>query len=127
MKHIEEDTILKFLLELLDDEEYKIVNDHITECEICNTILNELKKQNELIASYNPEVQNSYIPVFKKKKHYSIWLKRAAVLLIGFLLGYSTSLLLQPEKVMVVEQYLITKSPQVVSSGFIECPSIDIY
>lgn len=127
MKHIEEDTILKYLLEVLDDEELKRVRDHLTECEICNAKLNELKNQNELIASYNPEVNNSYIPFLKKKDNYSIWFKRVAVLLVGFILGYSTSVLLRPDKVIIVEQYLIVKSPQVVSADFIQCPNIDIY
>jgi len=127
MNHFDEDTILKFVLEVLDDDELKKVRDHLIDCEICNTKFNDIKKQNELIGSYNPDVENKFMPIYKKKNNYSVWIKRAAVLLMGFLLGYSASVILYPNQVVVVEQYLISKSPQAISTNFTECPNIDIY
>jgi len=99
MKHFDEDTILKFVMELLSGEELINVTDHLKGCEICNNKLLSAKKQIELISSYKPEVENDNFPIYKKKNDYSVWLKRAAILLIGFLLGYLTSVILQPNQV----------------------------
>jgi hypothetical protein len=127
MKHFDEDTILKFSLEILDDEEAQKVRNHLSECEICTAVFDDLENQNKLIASYNPKLKNLYVPISKKQNTYSVWFKRAAILLIGFLLGYYTSTILQPEQITVVEQNLVSKSPQNTSTNFTVCPFIDIY
>lgn len=126
MKHFDENTILKYLLEVLDENDSQSVKNHLSECDICLSILNDLKKQNELITSYNPKIENVYVPI-NKKNNYPVWLKRAAILIIDFLLGYYTSTLLQPEQITIVEQFSVSKSLQVTSTNFTICPFIDIY
>ena len=127
MKHFDDDTILKFVLELLDDEESVNITEHLTKCEICTAKLRNLEKQNKLIASYNPTMQEREIQKRENKINCSVWLKRAAVLLLGFLLGYSTSIIFQQNQVVISGQQFITKSPTVGISNFTQCPNVDIY
>lgn len=127
MKHFDENTILKFSLEILDDDESQKVRNHLSECEICSVTLNSIEKQNKLITGYNPQIESVFVPINKLKINRSTWLKRAAILIIGFLLGYTTSFFFQPAKVLVVEQFSISKSPQVNSTVFSVCPNVDIY
>ena len=127
MNHFDDEVILKYSLEILGADESQQVREHLKECEICSSIFNDIERQNNLIASYNPEIESMVIPINKTQHRYKMWLKRAAVLIIGFLLGYAASILFQPERVVIVEQLFISKSPQVTPANFSACPQIDIY
>ncbi|MBL1213634.1 MAG: hypothetical protein D8M61_09840 [Ignavibacteriae bacterium] len=127
MKHIVEDTLLKYQLELLEGEELVNVKNHLTLCETCRLKLDKIKSELELISSYDPEVEDVHIPIAKKRRSSTLWLRRAAVLLVGFVSGYSTSLYLQPDQVVVVSQYLNTNKTNISFDDYTFCPSVDIY
>ena len=127
MKHIDEDRLLKFTLELLDKVDSEIVSEHLKECKTCSQKYEKIMNEVDLIGSFNPDIESNIIPIPRKNSTYSIWLTRAAVLLIGFLLGYSTSNMIQHKPVRIVAQTFIPKNSQIDSSKFIECPNVDIY
>jgi hypothetical protein len=127
MNHFEDDIILKFVLETLDDDKTAVIKKHLMECEICSAKFNKTKKQIEVISSYNSEVEDVYYPLPKRNNTFNVWLKRAAVLIIGFIGGYITSVLSQPDQITVVEQHLITKTPAVSVIHFNSCPNVDIW
>lgn len=127
MRHFNEETIIKYSLEILDDDESKKVREHLNECEVCLATLKSIAKQNKLITGYNPQIESIFIPVSKLKSNNLTWLKRAAIIIVGFVLGYAVSIIFQPEKVVVVEQFSISKSPYNYSTTFSICPSVDIY
>jgi hypothetical protein len=125
--HFDEDTLLKYQLELLEDEEMADVKDHINFCESCNSKLDEIKIEINILSSYDPDLEDVQITVIRKTRNYTTWLKSAAVLLIGFVTGYSTSVFLQPNQIVVVSQYLNTNKSNILFDEFTVCPSVDIY
>ncbi|MEN8192049.1 MAG: hypothetical protein ABFS12_04490 [Bacteroidota bacterium] len=127
MNHYDEDIILKFVLEILDEEENALVKKHIEECTICNTKFNKVKSEIDVISSFDPNIEDIDHQIKLKSKHSYVWLKRAAVLIFGFLTGYLTSTFTQPEQVNVVEQKLIPKTLQVSSLEFAVCSNVDIW
>lgn len=127
IQHFDEDTLLKYKLELLEHEELADVKNHLTICQTCKSKIDEITAEIDLMSSYDPEVEEVYSPVTKNRKNYSVWLKRAAVLLVGFVTGYSTSVYVQPDHVVVVGQYLNTAKANDVITDYTVCPSIDIY
>ena len=127
MCHFDRDTLYKYALELLNDSDSKFVDKHLLECERCKEKYHEVKNEFDLISSYNPELKVE-IPQLPKKNDIGIvWLRRAAVLFIGFLLGYSTYSLMQSEKVEIVGQSFIPQISYLDSTEFVKCPNVDIY
>ena len=127
MKHFDENTLLKYQLDLMEEEELADVKNHLAFCETCKSKIDEIRAEIELISSYDPEIEDVYTPVNKKKNSYMVWIKRAAVLLIGFVTGYSTSVFFQPDQVVVVGQYLNTSKTNITFEEYTVCPSVDIY
>ena len=127
MQHYNEDNLLKYQLELLDGDELINLRTHLDSCQLCQTKLADIKNDVELISSYDPDINDVQIPIIKNRKSYAVWLKRAAVLLVGFVTGYSTSVFVQPDHVVVVGQYLNTAKTNAVMTDYTVCPSIDIY
>lgn len=127
MNHFDDEIILKFVLEILDEEKAVIIENHLVECETCSAKLNDAKKQLQIIGSYNPRIEKFDYPLPKRNDTLYIWVKRAAILIIGFLAGYTTSVLSQPDQITVVAQQLITKTPAVPVSQLISCQKVDIW
>lgn len=126
MKHFDEETILKFALGIPENEETWVIKNHISECELCSSKLDNIKDELKTIGSFDPKISNKhFLPAIKENELY-IWMKIAAVLILGFLGGYFTSDYLQPVQVNVVAQKIIPKVPPSDSTDFIYCPDIDI-
>ena len=127
MNHYDEDTIIKYVLETLDNNEFALVNNHLEECEICNAKADKVKNEIEMISSFNANIEDIEYQPKLKSSHSYVWLKRAAVLVIGFLTGYLTSTLTQPEQVNVVEQKLIPKTLGISALEFTSCSNTDVW
>jgi len=126
MNHFDEDILLKYSLDILDENKALSIKNHLAECDACTSQLNEAKKQLQVIGSFDPMIENNNFLVPKRNNALSVWLKRAAVLIIGFIAGYATSVLSQTDQVTVIAQNLITKSPTVSINDFTSCQKVDI-
>ncbi len=127
MTHLDEDTIIKFQLEVLDKKDLNKIEDHLRSCEICSSKLNKVKNQINLINSYNPKIEEQPFLIKRNVSTLGFWLKRAAVFLIIFLLGYYIFLTSKPTQVIVSKQQLVSKPPTINLHSFVECRNIDIY
>jgi len=127
MNHFDEDKLLKYALGLLVDNESFAIVEHLKKCKICSNKYDSIKEKMSLIGSYNPQLNDNYIPMPNVKKNFSVWLKSAAILLIGFLIGYSTSNITKQDQVIIVEQNFIPQNHLANSDEFITCTNIDIY
>ena len=127
MNHFDEETFLKYVLEILDENKTLSLKNHLAECNSCTSKFNETKKQLEVIGSFNPLIENNDFLVPKRNNVLSVWVKRAAVLIIGFIAGYATSFLSQPDRVTVIAQNLITKTPSVSITDFTSCQKVDVW
>jgi hypothetical protein len=127
MNHLSEDFTLKFALETLSKNEMDSVQEHLSGCDKCHSQLLRIKKELDVIGSYNPEVEDVYFLPSNKNNKFSLLLKVAALLLIGFLFGYITSDYLDPIQINVTAQKVIPKTPAIDSTDFIYCPNVDIW
>ena len=127
MKHPDHDTLLKSVLRLLDEQEEEALQDHISQCENCQERIGKIKKDIEIIGSLEPDTgiidiplpgphRNAYIPI----------LKAAALILIGFAIGYGTSILSHGGSVNVIPQQLQTTAPTGTGIQYSSCEPIDL-
>jgi hypothetical protein len=122
MNHLDDDTLLKSQLRLLDDRNEMQVREHLSQCKKCSLRFNQVGNQIKAIGSFEPQIEAEVHPLPQRKSTIVIPLLRAAAFLIlGFLAGYFTSELLHPSQVNVVEQHLITRSPVTSISGYTSC------
>jgi anti-sigma factor RsiW len=112
MIHPDEDTLLKLVLETLDEAAAGQAVEHLAACEPCRAIFNRLKADTVLLGSFDPPLAIS-VPPLPKAKMVSLkpFLRAAAILIIGFSAGFLASEWSRPQAVVVVEQSLVTHAP----------------
>ena len=127
MSHPNEDQLLKLVLELLDADETRQIEEHLTKCEPCRQRMEELQHQTEMIGSIEPEIEREFypLPVIKRVRSMTLF-KAAALIIIGFLAGYGASQLSQPEPVNVVPQRIQVTSDEGSVTDFTVCESVDL-
>ena len=127
MTHPDADTLLKFALKTLDQSESSSVAEHLSVCEKCKDlqqkILGELARLEEVEIHTDVPAPPGLPRRLRLPLAVSRW---AAVLAIGFLLGYMTAQLSDPVRPVVVQQRLIPTRAEVSSSGFVSCQAIDV-
>ena len=127
MNHIDDDNLLKQALQLTDEEEEKRLNDHILQCEKCHTRFDQIKHQIDIIGSVEPEIDIPVYPLPRAKRmSFSTWMRAAALLLLGFMMGYSVSQLSEPTDVNVIPQRLKIVSQSVSIAEFTSCEPVDL-
>ena len=127
MIHLDEDLLLKYALELLDDKEESTIREHLTKCDQCKKSHESITNHIELIGSIEPDIKPEIIPLPKKKlKIPEQFIRAAAILIIGFFIGYLTANLAHPVKVNVVKQNLITKTIMYPIESFRMCEQVDL-
>jgi hypothetical protein len=127
MNHLNKESLYKFVLEILDEKDSKLIAEHINSCELCSEKTTRIKEEIKFIGSYDTEAEVK-VPELPHRKYFnSRWFQRAAILILGFLIGYSASTLTERKNVRIVEQNLIPKGIVLESAQFVECPNIDIY
>ena len=127
MNHINDDLILKYALETLDEKEVNFIENHFTDCDECRESLNEIQNEIDLICSFNPEMGETTFSIPKEKAKLNNWVKWVALLLIGFIAGYSTSSIIPKSRTTIVEQKLITHTPEISEIQFISCANVDLW
>jgi hypothetical protein len=127
MKHINEDLLYKYALQLLDYKKEVDIREHLDNCDYCKNEFDNIEKRMNLIGSVDFKIDDSYSPAPQKTFIYSTWIKSAAVLMIGFLLGYSASNIVRNDRVAVVGQTVIPQTTINDTTQFVECPTVDIY
>jgi len=127
MKHPDEDTLLKLVLQLHEHREEMKIREHLEQCPDCHAIYRKLQGEAELIGSIDPEIPEPSIELpFRKHSQVSNFFKIAALLIISYVGGYVTSEILRPDKVSVVPQYYNVSVPKDSPEFFVVCESDDL-
>lgn len=127
MKHLEDDELQKSVLQLLDEHEERQLQEHLLQCDDCRTRFDLLRQQTEIIGSLEPEIEQPDYPLPRAKRAaYIGLLKVAALLLIGFLVGFGVSELSRPVHVNVVQQQLDIPTPSISVTRYASCEPVDI-
>ncbi|MDK9699256.1 MAG: hypothetical protein OEM52_03775 [bacterium] len=113
MIHPDEMQLLAYQLETLEDAASREVASHVRDCPDCQKQVAAIKNEISLLSGVSVPVTIPPIPLPMPKgmrKTHSL-LRVAAVLLIGFTIGYSTSEILRQELQEVNPQYTAITIP----------------
>jgi len=125
MNHLNEDQLLNYVLETLDINDISAIQDHLEYCSECKIQLEKIKKELNVLQSFDPKIEETYFFPRKSNK-INYLLKIAAVLVLGFLSGFLTSDYFNQPHINVRAQTIIPKSPTADSTEFVVCPNVDI-
>ncbi len=124
MNHLNEDTLLKLSLDLLEGKEKAEALSHLSECGECREAFGKLKSETEAIGSFVPELPEACYALPEVKSVSRLWLLRAAALLmIGFLSGYGVSHYFQSDCVNVFSYSASGAKPTLAQNGLVICES----
>ena len=122
MKHISEDILLKSTLKLLENGEEASVQMHLSQCDECRNRYFQVKQENEIIGSFDPQFEVEVPPLPKAKKiTFMPLLKAAAILAIGFLTGFLVNEWARPNPVNVIPQNIMTKAQVTTTVDYVTC------
>ena len=122
MKHINDDDLLKRVLQLLPEDALTLQEAHLIECARCRAALDRMKRETEFIGSLEPEIGEPRLPLPKTRgAPLSRILKIAALLAIGFMAGYGFSASSRTAVVTVIPHRVHSTQPTPSSTGFMVC------
>ena len=125
-QHISQDTLLKLALETLEPPAELRVRSHLDGCSRCRNILEGIEASLGTIAGVKPvlPMDPPLLPFARPVS--SFWLRAAAILVVGFGLGFLASESRRTPPVAVVQQQLVPRSPDVPRAAFISCDEVDL-
>jgi anti-sigma factor RsiW len=127
MTHLDEDTLLKFVLETLDAPDASLVREHLAECQLCTQ--QEKKFRMEVGRLIDVEVQVEAVApprLPRRMRILAVATRAAAILAVGFLAGYLTAELSHPIRPETVQQRLVPGRLTTPPSGYIPCQAVDV-
>ena len=126
MTHPNDDKLLEFVLETLEETDYLVVRAHLLECKQCRDLQQKLQNQVERLGSIDMHIDIPEPSSFPRTlRHAAAW-KWAAVLAAGFLLGFLTAQLSDNAHPIPVPQRLIPIEAQTSSAGYVPCQALDL-
>ena len=127
MNHINEDVLMKIALQLLEEGEETVLQEHLSACTDCRERLERIRQDINLIGSLEPRIEKSFIPLPEARGlRIPAWLRVAALLFAGFVIGYGASLLSEDQVVFVVPYRVLASPPLQEHPGFTHCESVDM-
>jgi hypothetical protein len=127
MTHPNDDRLLEFVLQTLEESEYSVVRAHLLECEQCRDLQRKLQSQVERLGSIDMQIdmaEPSRLPG-TPRQFVAAW-RWAAVLAAGFLVGFLTARLSDNAHPIAVPQRLIPAEAPTPSSGYVTCQALDL-
>ena len=118
MKHISEDKLLEFALETCEKSERSAIEDHLEVCAGCRESLERVRSDIELIGSIRPDTGFIAQPIPERKSILPGIMRIAAVIALGFVLGYGSSSLTKTEPVCVSTFYERLSPPADSVAGY---------
>jgi hypothetical protein len=125
MTHPDGDTLLKFLLQTLEEPENESVREHLRACDRCTEEERKLEGELRRLSRIELPVETVTPPRLPRRSLVPL-LKIAAVLAVGFLLGYATAQIATPVRPVPVQQRLIPSRLAVPSSGYVPAQEVDV-
>jgi anti-sigma factor RsiW len=127
MTHLDDDTLLKFLLEILDGPDDSRVREHLARCERCKKRGEELQAQIRQLSRIEMQLgEVTAPPLPRRSRLLTVVTRAAAILAVGFLAGYMTAELSNPIRPIAVQQRLVPGHPAVPSTGYYSCQAVDV-
>jgi hypothetical protein len=125
-RHISRDTALKTALGMLSPQAEQKVRDHATECETCTGLIEDAERTIRVIENVYPNATAPLPPLPSRQVSRYNWLRLAAILLVGFGLGFLASESLRSPNLTVVRQQFVPAPPESAVADFVSCDAIDV-
>jgi len=126
MNHSTEDQLIGYALQTLSEEELVKVRAHLSECPTCAERLDRVKSEMDLLGSLSVETPVVEIPLPKRSRSpFPALLRAAALLLIGYAIGYGTSFYTRSDCVNVVPFQAQVGVPS-AGATFATCEPVDL-
>ncbi len=125
MNHISDDQVLAFVLGTLDEKERAQVAEHVTVCNDCAARVEEARREVNALGGVQTVIPVPEIPLPVNRG--TVWreiVKAAAVLLVGFAIGWAVTSQRAPEVVTVVPYAVNASAP--VDSGLVASEAVDL-
>jgi len=126
MKHISEDKLLEFALETCEVSERPAIEEHLNKCAECREMLDRIRGDIELIGGIKPKTGFVSQPIPVRRSILPGILRMAAVITIGFVLGYGSSSLTKSDPVCVSPSYERLSPPADSVAGYAIPDATDI-
>lgn len=126
MTHPDGDTLLKFELQMLEEQEHEAVQRHLLTCNSCRELHQKVLGDVTRLRNFTMDVTVPAPPPLIRHplSKVEVW-RWAAVLAAGFLLGYITANLSESVRPIPVQQHMMPTSEKKDSVGFVSCPAVD--
>ncbi|MBM4169404.1 MAG: hypothetical protein FJ215_09635 [Ignavibacteria bacterium] len=122
-RHVKNDELLKYQMDLLEEGKAKSIRQHLKRCRTCRSALDRAKADLHVIGGFNPEMEIIVPPLpTSSSSRVQSFLRVAAILAIGFLLGVLTSESLRSPAVEIVPQHFVGSPPATTVGQFTVCP-----
>ncbi len=127
MTHPDGDVLLKYVLQTLDESDRQAVDQHLSLCRECRSLRERTQGEVERLGRIEFHIDVPAPPELPRG-HWTamaVW-RWAAVLGVGFILGYVTANLSESPPSIPVQQRLIPTRNAGDSSEFISCQAVDV-
>ena len=119
MTHIDDQTILRYVIDTLDEEERSAVLGHISACEQCMREAERTRSDVERISGFALHLpKTTPPPLMRRASPLAVIARMAAVLVVGFLLGYVTAEMSNPTVSIPVKERLLVSSADSHGPGY---------
>jgi len=127
MTHLDEDTLLKFVLETLDEQDASLVREHLSGCQPCAHQEKKLRMEVRRLSGVEVHLEEVTPPGLPRRMRIlAVATRAAAILAVGFLAGFLTAELTHPARVETVQQRLVPNRMMTPSSGYTPCRAVDV-
>jgi hypothetical protein len=126
MNHPDDDTLLKLVLETLDDVDVAPLREHLSACRGCTEKKERIEAEVGRLRGIAVRVEGVAPRLPRGRRVLLVAVGAAAILVVGFFSGYLTAELSNPIRPSPVQQRLIPASPVASSTGYISCQAVDL-
>jgi anti-sigma factor RsiW len=126
MTHLDDDTLLKFHLEMLDPSDDSRVREHLSACRQCREREKKIQADVGRLSEIEMHLDEAAPPpLLRRARFFTVAARAAAMLAVGFLAGYMTAEVANPVPPNTVQQRLVPARIAAPPSGYFPCQAVD--
>jgi len=125
-QHVNEDTLIREALGLLEPAEESSVRRHLSKCTQCHKLLADVEGTLDRIREVTLDLEAELPPLPTTGSDRYRWLRVAAMLVIAFGMGLVASEAVDSPRPDVIRQQIFPRTPDRAPTEFVVCEEIDL-